>query len=364
VAGTNTTMTFDDRVFLKVYRRLRAGLNPEVEIGRFLTEASRFGNIAPMAGTLELEVENGGAMTLAVLQGYVPSQGDMWAYTQGYLGRYLQNVHYQPLPEDLETPHAPYRALAEVLGRRTGDLHTALARRTGDAAFDPAPVSVDDVRTWRNRIAEDAVATLGRLGEVGSASGSASQALEAASDRLLERIQRAVPDSFEAMKTRYHGDLHLAQVLVVENDFVFIDFEGEPGRGLAERREKHSPLRDIAGMLRSFSYAASVATAPFSSEYEEIRRRMEACVSAWERVSVESFLSAYQEAAAASPGLPRDTGARRGLLELFTIEKALYELRYELDHRPDWADIPIRGLLALLGGPTPGGAEAGDPPPR
>src|SRR5699024_8771978 len=254
--GTNSTLILDNRLFLKVYRRLREGVNPELEMGRFLTESSPFSNTAPLAGALEYSGPEGTSTTLALLQGFVPNQGDAWNYTVDYLKRYLGCGLAKPLEEvaiELGESEANYMRMMGILGQCTGKLHQALAKETGNPAFDPEPINSSDLISWREHIEGDIEWTLERLARCRS---ELSEPLHADLNRLLASKEillqwlSLIPSEVRAVKTRYHGDYHLGQVLVAENDFIIIDFEGEPARPLAERRIKHSPLRDVAGMLR------------------------------------------------------------------------------------------------------------------
>jgi maltose alpha-D-glucosyltransferase/alpha-amylase len=349
--GSNTTVVLEDRLFLKAYRHLREGINPELEIGRFLTEVSPFGNIAPLAGAVEYE-EGDLRIAVALLQGYVSNQGDSWSYSVDYLTRFLQDSLLHPPQGAAPELHADYLMLMGTLGRRTAELHRALARETGDPDFDPEPIAHEDLVGWKQRVREDVEHTLERLQGVlpglDAAGRDEAERLLRRGAALLERVSAAVPDEVLAAKTRYHGDYHLGQVLLAENDFIVIDFEGEPARPLAERRAKHSPLRDVAGMLRSFSYAAAVALERSTAERPEARQSLEPLAHTWGQASAAAFLGAYREAAEGCLCLPSDLAHAQGLIALFTLEKALYELRYELDNRPDWVGVPLRGLLEAV----------------
>jgi maltose alpha-D-glucosyltransferase/alpha-amylase len=349
--GSNTTVVLEDRLFLKAYRHLQEGINPELEIGRFLTEVSPFSNIAPLAGAVEYE-EGDLRIAVALLQGYVPNQGDSWSYSVDYLTRFLEDSLLKPREGAARELHADYLMLMGTLGRRTAELHRALARETGDPDFDPEPVRQEDLAGWRQRLGDDVAQTLERLqgALVGLSAVGREQAerLLSRRDALLGHVSTAVPGEVLAAKTRYHGDYHLGQVLIAENDFIIIDFEGEPARPLAERRAKHSPLRDVAGMLRSFSYAASVALERSTAERPEAREALKPLARTWEQASSAAFLGAYREAAQGCLCLPSDPAHAQGLIALFTLEKALYELRYELDNRPDWVGVPLRGLLGAV----------------
>jgi maltose alpha-D-glucosyltransferase/alpha-amylase len=241
-----------------------------------------------------------------------------------------------------------------LLGQRTGELHLAFAHPTGDPAFDPQPITHADLTSWSEHLRNEAVATLDDL-EKHRENQSAD--MRAAIDRLLalrktllERISPAALAGVDADKMRYHGDLHMGQVLRVENDFVITDFEGEPGRTIEERHAKHSPLRDVAGILRSFSYVSAVAANHATSERPADRHRAGPLVQSWEEDATAAFLKGYRLALALTDNrvLPSAAGAADHLIGFFVIEKALYELRYEMDNRPDWLSIPLFSLIRTL----------------
>ncbi|HUM96057.1 MAG TPA: maltose alpha-D-glucosyltransferase [Candidatus Competibacter sp.] len=351
--SSNTSIAVGERLLMKCYRRLQQGINPELEMGRFLTEVG-FPNIAPLAGALEYEGDGGDRTTLIQLQGFVVNQGDAWNHTQDYLKRFLDDCLQQPetvrkAGEDL---HALYRIFATTLGQRTGELHRALAQATGDPAFDPEPITVADLSDWLSRIRGEAVETFQRLEQ---AKAGLSEPARVLAERVLETrgallgcLERVDPADPEAVKIRYHGDYHLAQVLVAKDDVIIIDFEGEPSRPLEERRGKHSPLRDVVGMLRSFNYAAHAALRQLAPERAGDGPALAARLGDWEWQARAAFLNGYAEATRDSAGFAIDSSQAVLLLKAFTLEKACYELRYELDNRPDWVEIPLGGLNELL----------------
>lgn len=349
--GTNSTLAIGDKLFLKLYRRIQPGLSPELEMGRYLTEVSPFPNISPLAGSVEYQGSDEEPSTLVLLQGYVPNQGDGWNYSVDYLIRHFADCLARP--DDITADvHVDYQRLMHTLGRRTGELHVALARPGSDPAFAPEPMQPGDLESWGNRVREEVHASLDLLAGrrhalPGEVTPAVNRLLEAR-DAILRQIPELTGRAVDALKIRHHGDYHLGQVLLTENDFVIIDFEGEPIRPIVERRRKHSPLRDVAGMLRSFSYAGAVALAEGTAERPLDRERLLPHLRHWQRVSTDAFVGGYREAAADCRASPADAGDFSRLTRLFMIEKALYELRYELDHRLDWVAIPIDGLLSLL----------------
>jgi maltose alpha-D-glucosyltransferase/alpha-amylase len=344
--GTNTTVMLGERLFLKAYRRLQPGIGPEIEIGRFLTEVARFPHSVPVAGWVEHDGADGEVTTLALLQGFVENQGDFWTYTLDYLERFLEGCRAGVSPGLPADAHGAYLALVRTLARRTGELHQAFALATGDSAFDPEPITDEDLTAWTLQVRDQATAALDRLDE---RRGSLAEWLRAEAEGLTDRrrtigkaIEARRPRHPQGVKTRYHGDYHLGQALLRQNDFVLIDFEGEPARPVEQRRRKHSPLRDVAGMVRSFNYAAHSALMRMGARGAGDASSLEPFAREWEEASRGAFLAAYDETVG---GAGTKAG---GLLDLFLLEKAFYELSYELDNRPDWVGIPLRGILALL----------------
>ena len=351
---TNTGVFFGNRAYLKGYRRLQAGVNPELEIGRFLTVSAPFPHIAPVAGALEYVAADGERVTLAVLQAYVENQGSLWDYSLDYLERYLAAFGVQTEPverREEQNLHAFFVAQAHRLGRRLGQLHEAFARTTGEPAFDPEPVTAEEIESWRTHVRDELVMTFDQLERRRSSLPETMRALVdrvlALRLRLIERLDALQLHADGLMKTRYHGDLHFGQVLIAQKDYLFVDFEGEPGRPLAERRRKHCPLRDVAGMVRSADYCARTVLPRLGAGAVERQTSLLDAAREWRRVVTAAFIEGYRQTTAHIDSVPRDPVALRDLLELFIIEKALYEVRYELDHRPDWLDVPIGGLLEL-----------------
>jgi maltose alpha-D-glucosyltransferase/alpha-amylase len=348
--GTNTTLRIGEKLFLKLYRRVQAGTSPELEVGRFLTDVAHFPNIVPVAGAVEYVGEDGVASTLALLQAFIMNQGDGWEYTINYLIRHLEDRRTgTPLSEDV---HGPYNALVRMLAQRTAELHVALATNTTDPAFKPESITQADIDKWVQQVQSDVEETLALIQRPEDLPESARvDAIQLAEvrDALIQRIaDEAQKLTVDGLKIRHHGDYHLGQVLLKRNDFVIVDFEGEPARPLEERRAKSSPLRDVAGMFRSFTYASQSALRQCSVTSSEDCARWEPAISLWEQEARETFLRVYDDIARAA-GLYTSLERAQPLLTLFEIEKALYELRYELRNRPEWASIPLRSLIAFSG---------------
>jgi maltose alpha-D-glucosyltransferase/alpha-amylase len=337
-------------LILKGYRRLRTGANPELQMGEYLTEVAHYPNCAPLAGALEYISNDGEARLLALLQGYIANQGDGWTHSLEYVQRHLEQHRTTPAGDAVPVnAHEGYLALMRVLAVRTAELHRALAQPTRDPAFAPQPLTRDDIDAYRQRAMEEARNALGMLksalDQVPAADRDRAGAVLARGEQVSARIEALASQVPRGLKIRIHGDYHLGQVLVTRNDFVIIDFEGEPGHSLEQRSAKHSPLRDVAGMLRSFSYVQHSALRNVAhNEAEGVK--LAPLARAWEVEVRAAFLSAY-DAAARDAKLygPEALQAGSGLLGLFELEKVLYELRYELGNRPSWAGIPLQGIL-------------------
>jgi maltose alpha-D-glucosyltransferase/alpha-amylase len=349
-SSSNTVVTIGERLILKGYRRLRTGANPELQMGEYLTEVAHYPNCAPLAGALEYISNDGEARLLALLQGYIANQGDGWTHSLEYVQRHLEQHRTTPAGDAVPVnAHEGYLALMRVLAVRTAELHRALAQPTRDPAFAPQPLTRDDIDAYRQRAMEEARNALGMLksalDQVPAADRDRAGAVLARGEQVSARIEALASQVPRGLKIRIHGDYHLGQVLVTRNDFVIIDFEGEPGHSLEQRSAKHSPLRDVAGMLRSFSYVQHSALRNVAhNEAEGVK--LAPLARAWEVEVRAAFLSAY-DAAARDAKLygPEALQAGSGLLGLFELEKVLYELRYELGNRPSWAGIPLQGIL-------------------
>jgi maltose alpha-D-glucosyltransferase/alpha-amylase len=352
-SSSNTVVNMRERLMLKGYRRVRVGLNPELEMGLYLTEVAHFASCAPLAGVLEYVGNDGQTRLLAMLQGFIANQGDGWTYSLEYVRRHLEQYRTTPAGDALpQNVHEAYLALIRVLAQRTAELHRALAAPTNDAAFSPLPLGRADVDGYRQRALEEARGALDLLAAnieaVPAADRENANAVLAQRDQIMKRIEAYTAAIPPGKKIRIHGDYHLGQVLVTRNDFAIIDFEGEPGHSLEERRGKHSPLRDVAGMLRSFSYVQQSALRSVAHNEAEAAR-LAPLARAWEIEVRTAFLSAYDSAA--QPAALYDSLAPgQGLLGLFELEKALYELRYEIGNRPAWIGIPLQGMLDWGGG--------------
>jgi maltose alpha-D-glucosyltransferase / alpha-amylase len=355
VEQSNSSVQIGEHLIAKLYRRIAPGMHPEIEMARFLT-AVGFVNTPPLYGTVEHLDAQGVPTALAVIQGFVRNQGDGWTQTLAYLVRRLegQQVTVAPAeaPADTTLPHAFQRELAVTLGRRTAELHRALASRTEDRDFAAEAIGVKDIANWRTaarRQAESAFVTLKRqLPRLPEGDRDEARALCARLKECLTFIDALTREPVDAMKTRIHGDYHLGQVLVAQKDWYIIDFEGEPAKTLAQRRAKHSPLRDIAGMLRSFDYAAWAAVRHMAATTGSVSEPAVRGAMEWRDEASGDFMSGYRELNTELASYPADEAQATRLLQLFTLEKACYELAYEAANRPDWIAIPVKGVTAIL----------------
>lgn len=354
---SNSSLLIGDRMIMKAFRKVEAGEHPEAEIGRHLTEVAHFENTPAFYGTMEAQDGDGSHCVLAILQEFVPNQGDGWSYSVDYLDRHLEEAGARSeTPENQEEPHSAFESLAKTLGQRTAEMHRAFAVETDNPAFQAEPVGVKDLALWKDwvvRQAGDAQAALRKcLGDLADDIAEEVRSVLGMWDGITSTIQELLPKRLDAAKTRYHGDYHLGQVIVAKSDFYIIDFEGEPARSLEDRRIKHSPLRDIAGMLRSFNYAAWAALFGLSESRPEAEAAAEPWAMAWEESTVAAFLEGYRETIGDCPSYPADERDAENLIKLFTLEKALYEICYEAANRPRWLRIPLRGVQRIIAGGT------------
>jgi maltose alpha-D-glucosyltransferase/alpha-amylase len=334
---SNSAVVFGEQLFLKVFRKLEPGLNPDHEIAQFLTNRTSFTRLPRVAGAIEFRPYQGEAITLAVLQAWVPNQGNAWEAMLADVGRVLTGGAFR---DDY----------VQRLGQRTAELHLALASVGDDPAFAPEPMTRDDVQSLVARLRQGASESLAAIGQFTRRDDAASDAISrllqlgpAAVEQLAARLQTISL----AAKTRIHGDYHLGQVLCQGDDFIILDFEGEPARPLAERRAKDCPMRDVAGMLRSFGYAAHVGLMQHAGD-EPATFGQQQSAATWRKQAEHQFWQGYQTTAGGAAFLPTDEHATQTLLDFYLAEKALYEVRYEANNRPDWVLVPVTGLLEIL----------------
>ncbi|MDF0666001.1 MAG: putative maltokinase [Nitrospira sp.] len=345
---SNTSVRFSRHAMLKLYRRFEAGINPDLEIGRVLT-ARGYAHSPAVLGSLEYIGPNQQPGTVAIVQAFVENQGDAWQYTLSELKSELADSSGSAM-----SASGTYTDAAALLGRRTAELHVALAQDSVDPAFAPEPCDPGYWQSLRDRMVGSVEGSLVLLGRSLQALDEPNRRLATfvleSKAKLLSRLEAPAKRNPQAARIRCHGDFHLGQVLYTGRDFVIIDFEGEPARPLAERRAKHVPIVDVAGMIRSFHYAASAVLDRMGSrpDADERRSELEQRTRQWYRSAAAAFLSSYTETAGKASFLPEQAEDRALLLDAHLIEKASYELSYELNNRPSWAGIPLSGLLQLV----------------
>jgi maltose alpha-D-glucosyltransferase/alpha-amylase len=368
---SNTSIVFGDWLILKLLRRAEEGMNLDLEIGLFLTEKSSFVHNPPVAGALEYHTYHGKPITLGILHGFVPNQGDAWKYTLDVLRNFYEAalatqaelgpelIPPKPLVEltRQEVPPlalemiGPYLESARLLGERTAELHVALASDVTDPLFAPEPFSTLYQRSlyqsMRNLAARTFLLLRQRLKHLTEKGREAAKKLLEQEGEVVNHFHSLLDAKITARRIRVHGDFHLGQVLYTGKDFIIIDFEGEPARSLSERRLKRSALRDVAGMLRSFHYAAHHAIYSQAIRPEDIPA-VEKWARFWQIWVSAVYLKAYLELAGQADFLPKDAGQLQILLNALCLEKAVYELSYELNNRPEWVNIPLQGILQLL----------------
>lgn len=341
---SNSSVVLDEAVIIKLFRRVEPGPNPELELNRALT-AEGFEHIPAHVGEAQYEgvwEDEEVTIDLAIAQAFVHGATDGWqAFVDGVRTLFDQ-IHDADLPEDrrflTEERAAQSLEAAERLGDATAALHVALAREELAPELAPEPVDPSDLKEW----AESAHAALRRLVRTGD------HGLGALEEEIETRLERLTALADAGLKTRVHGDFHLGQVIRTPDRWLILDFEGEPLRPLELRRAKQSPLRDVAGMLRSFSYAAAAVMLERSQTGSHERSSIEPWAEAWEELARERYLQAYLRSAHEGRFLPERRENLAVLLDAFEIDKALYEIDYERAHRPDWVDIPVHGINRVI----------------
>jgi trehalose synthase-fused probable maltokinase len=344
---SNTSVVLDEDVIVKFFRRVEPGPNPELELSRLLTNEG-FEHIPAQVGEISYEggdPDNGEitAIDLGIGQTFVRGAIDGWVDVLGHVHRLYDQVGPDDSLSDMrpltETRSALILERIEQLGDVTASLHICLSREEMEPDFLPEPTDTGDVDDWSNR-------ALARLDELVNDGTPGLSELRPGAQRLIRGFASLEGDL--GFKTRIHGDYHLGQVLLARREWLVIDFEGEPARPIASRRTKQSALRDVAGMLRSFSYAAVVPMIERTEEGSDERRRTEPWATVWESLAREHFLNGYTRKSHEGTFLPADRDRLSAMLDFFELEKALYELGYERGHRPHWIIIPLRGIRSLL----------------
>lgn len=364
---SNSSLVIGEAIVLKIVRKLATGVHPEAEMGRHLRRIG-YRNVAPLVGEVVRIGADGAPHTVAILQEYVDNQGDAWTRSCDFLKRAIEELALPAANDaDAAAPSAEpemidgYATFAGIVGKRLGELHAALAQPSDDAAFAPQRVSPARVDGWIGDALgwfERAAGLLAeRLDTLEGQTRAAAELLVAQRAAVAEALRALVPRELDGCCIRIHGDFHLGQVLDVQGDALLIDFEGEPARPLEQRRAQSHPLRDVAGFLRSLSYASAAAQFTIEKAPQQAAERKRALFERFGQAAADRFVAQYREAlSAASREFVEPRYADR-LLALFLIEKASYELCYEAANRPDWLSVPANGLAALvarlIGGAAP-----------
>jgi len=349
---SNTTVLVGTDYVIKLFRRLERGLNPEIEVGRFLTEIVPFSHAPPLLGSVELE-ENGARSAVALVQGFVENQGDAWTVTSAYLDRFVEEQRFLTAEaaghSDEQTA---YLRRMEQVGRRVAELQLALASRDDIVDFAPEQIAADDVRNWTDGVLQRAGRALDdlarRRSDLTENDRQLVDALLSYRESLPAQLHEMLPESIDAMKIRHHGDFHLGQMLIAKDDVSIIDFEGEPRRNIADRRRKVAAARDVAGLIRSIDYSATAALERALKSAPDEHGKLARALEGWREQSVSAFLSAYRSSLNDTRLWPQSPHAADRLLDFFLLEKAFYEIEYELAHRPDWLRVPLVGTWRIL----------------
>ncbi|WP_213769470.1 maltose alpha-D-glucosyltransferase [Bradyrhizobium sp. dw_78] len=350
---SNSTALVDSDYVVKVYRKLESGINPEIEMGHFLTEVAGFANMPALLGSVEL-VHGATKSAIAIVHAFVENQGDGWTVTAAYLDRFVDEqrligVSEQPGESEEQTPYLRY---VSQTGRRLAEMHVALASNTDLPDFTPEPVKLEDGRRW----VDDIMARADRVFDIltqrralfREADRSLIDELLAQRSALPDRLKALLPREGECLNIRQHGDFHLGQMLIAKDDIFIIDFEGEPRRSHNERRRKAPAARDVAGLIRSIDYSATAALERALKVAPDENGKLMAALVEWRDRATAAFLAAYREAMTNQNLWPADRRAARQMLNFFLLEKAFYEIEYELAHRPDWLRVPLTGMLRIL----------------
>ncbi|AMJ59791.1 maltose alpha-D-glucosyltransferase [Bosea sp. PAMC 26642] len=343
---SNSSVIIDHKVMLKLFRRLAPGQHPEAEMSRVLTERG-FRNAPALLGEIVHVPDDGEAEVMAVIQAFIPGEGDAWEWTSSYIGRVIDDMTREDV--DLHDQLALYEGFSRTLGQRLGEMHRVLAQETEDEAFKPLPAGREQVERWLKRIRSRVDAACENLSSRRDALPEEEQALADSvlerRDALLALVEQLSREGEGSLLHRIHGDFHLGQVLVASGDAMIIDFEGEPAQPLAERRAKDSGWRDVAGILRSLDYALAAGRRAGTAAGREARYAL--LDDAFRKTMPKALLQGYHDALTTQPG-ERAPDGENGLLELFMLEKAAYEINYEVSNRPEWLVVPLRGMTELM----------------
>jgi maltose alpha-D-glucosyltransferase / alpha-amylase len=352
VEQSNTSMLADAKYVVKILRKVTAGIHPEIEIGRFFAEQAPFANAPALLGALEL-IENDQRSAIAVVHEYLENQGDAWSVVGQSLDRLIDEQQLLPIETISETSEsAAMLGRLRQIGLRTAEFHRAIASRDDLPDFAPEPIAGDDMMRWTDALRQRAGGALDllerELAGLPEHTKALAGELQNYRNEIFSHIDANRHTAVGAMKIRHHGDFHLGQVLVVKDDVYLLDFEGEPRRDLEDRRRKAPAARDIAGLCRSIDYATSAALDRATDIPADDKFRLAARLRLWSRQLVDAYWDSYREALGDDRLWPRDEENSRRLLDFFLLEKAFYEIEYELTNRPDWLGIPLEATLRIL----------------
>ncbi|MFN2594419.1 MAG: hypothetical protein ABR579_05975 [Actinomycetota bacterium] len=339
---SNSSIVLDENVILKIFRRIEPGPNPDLELARALTGAG-FDHVPAQLGEITYESDDDTeSFDLAMAQRYVADARDGWTVAVGQIAELYDEAHEADAAEDVafltEERSASLLDSIARLGDVTAELHVTLSREELEPALAPEPLTETDLSQLGARIQD----TLERLRDSGFAE------ITGLEQHIQERVDALEGLMETGLKARVHGDYHLGQALLSRGEWMLLDFEGEPLKSFEERRAKHSPIRDVAGMLRSLNYAATAALFERAEPDSEEWKQLQTWADAWEVAARERFLTAYLSRAHEGRYLPNERETFAVLLDAFELDKALYEIEYELSHRPQWLRIPLRGVAQII----------------
>ncbi|WP_027580397.1 maltose alpha-D-glucosyltransferase [Bradyrhizobium sp. Ai1a-2] len=350
---SNSTALVDEDYVVKIYRRLEPGINPEIEMGRFLTDVAGFANTPALLGTVEL-IEGEKRSAIGIVHAFVTNQGEAWTVTAAYLDRFVEEqrllaTNHETKQSEQQISYLRYMAQT---GKRVAELHIALASNRDLPEFVPEPTSPEDVQRWIDDILARADRVFETLTQRRDTLKEADRPLVAQflaqQDSLPARLKALLPGNIDGLNIRHHGDFHLGQMLIVKDDIFIIDFEGEPRRSIAERRRKAPAARDVAGLVRSIDYSVTAALDRVLKVAPDEQGKLALALADWRDQATATFLAAYRETMAGQPLWPAEPEAAERMLNFFLLEKAFYEIEYELAHRPDWLRVPLTGMLRIL----------------
>ncbi|HEX2963124.1 MAG TPA: putative maltokinase, partial [Ignavibacteriales bacterium] len=371
---SNSSVLYGETFFLKFYRHVEEGINPDAEMIRFLSEVKNFENVPPYAGSLEYNSSGSEPHVLALLQKFTFNQGDAWTVTLDAVGRYFErvmsqkpkpqnfdmnlenifDVRFQDMPEVLQNLiGTSFFEKASLLGKRTGQMHAALSA-SENPDFAPEPFTMHYQKSLYQTLQTNTRRGMeflrGSLKSLPPDKRKEAEKILSLEDRILEYCKGILNKKISAKKIRIHGDYHLGQVLNTGDDFMIIDFEGEPVRSPGERRLKYTAMRDVAGMVRSLHYAVYSVFFQRSKMHGEEASLLQPWIEPWYYYITGAFLSSYLEATKGYDIVPEKRDELNILLTLFLIDKSIYEVGYELNNRPDWVVIPMQGIRMITKG--------------